>query len=70
MGITAIIFIIFLLAVAGATFFILKRTIKMAIRAIIVLLILLAAIAGSFALWNFGFDSTPVKKSVKTKKSR
>ena len=70
MGIAAIIFIIFLLAVAGVTFFILKRTIKMAIRAIVVLLILLVAIAGSFALWHFGFDSTPFKKSVKTKKAR
>lgn len=70
MELAAIIFVIFLFVIAAVTFFILKRTIKMAIRAIIVLLILVVAIAGGFALWNFNSDSNSVKKPAKTKKSR
>ncbi len=70
MEIAAIIFVLFMLAVAAITFFVLKRAIKMAIRALIVLLILVIAVVGGFALWNFNSDSNTVKKPVKTKKSR
>lgn len=69
MEIAAIIFIVIMLAVAYIAFRILKRTVKMAFRAIIVLLILAVAIAGGLALWNlesFGLK----KKSTTTRKSR
>lgn len=69
MEIAAIIFIVIMLAVAYIAFRILKRTVKMALRAIIVLLILAVAIAGGLALWNlesFGLN----KKSTTTRKSR
>jgi len=68
MEIAAIIFIVIMLAVAYIAFRILKRTVKMAFRAIIVLLILAVAIAGGLALWNlesFGLN----KKSTTTRKS-
>ena len=53
---TAIIFTVFLLAVAAITFFVLKKAVKMAIRAAIVALILLIAIVGGISLWMFGTD--------------
>ncbi len=68
MEIAAIIFIVIMLAVAYIAFRILKRTVKMAFRAILVLLILAVAIAGGLALWNlesFGLN----KKSTTTRKS-
>ncbi len=70
MMITAIIFVIFILAVAAATFFVLKRAIKMAIRAAIVALILLIAVVGSASLWWFSTDKTPAKNPPAMKKSR
>ncbi len=70
MTITAIIFVIFILAVAAATFFVLKRALKMAIRAAIVALILLIAIVGSASLWWFSTDNAPVKNPPASKKSR
>ncbi len=69
MGIAAIIFIIIMLVVAYIAFRILKRTLKMAFRAIIVLLIFVIAIAGGLAIWNLdslGFN----KKPATTKRSR
>ncbi|HXH70645.1 MAG TPA: hypothetical protein VNI60_09985 [Pyrinomonadaceae bacterium] len=56
MTITAIIFVIFLLAVAAITFFVMKKAVKIAIRAVIVALILLIAIVGGISLWMFGTD--------------
>lgn len=70
MTITAIIFVIFILAVAAATFFVLKRAIKIAVRAAIVALILLIAVVGSVSLWWFGTDTTPAKNQPAIKKSR
>ncbi len=67
---TAIIFVIFILAVAAATFFVLKRALKMAIRAAIVALILLIAIVGGISLWMFGTDKTSDKPPTTIKKSR
>lgn len=70
MELVAVIFVLFLFVVAAVTFFVLKKTIKMVIRGLIVLLILVVAIAGGFALWNFNSDSNSVKKPAKIKKSR
>ena len=52
MEIAAVIFFLIMLAVAFIAFRILKKTIKMAIRALIVLIILTVAIVGSVALWS------------------
>ena len=57
MTIAAIIFVFFLLAVAAITFFVLKKAVKMAIRAAIVALILLIAVVGGISLWMFGTTS-------------
>lgn len=70
MTIAVIIFVIFMLAVAAVTFFVLKRAIKMAIRAAIVVLILLIAIVGSVSLWWFSADKTPAKNPPAIKKPR
>ena len=71
MIIAVITFIVFLLAVAAVTFFILKRAVKMAIRAGIVALILLIALVGGASLWWFGAaDKTNDNRPVNTKKSR
>ncbi len=67
---TAIIFTVFLLAVAAITFFVLKKAVKMAIRAAIVALILLIAVIGGISLWMFGTDGSSENRAVPTKKSR
>ena len=58
MEIAAIGFVVFLIAVAAITFFVLKKAVKMAIRAAIVALILLIAIAGGISLWIFSEKSS------------
>ena len=70
MTIAAIIFVVFMIAVAAITFFLLKRAIKMAIRAAIVALILLIAIVRGISLWMFGTDKTSDKPPTTIKKSR
>lgn len=70
MVIAAIIFVVFLIAVAAITFFVLKRALKMAFRAAIVALILLIALVGGVSLWMFGTDTTPGKTPVSNKKTR
>ncbi len=57
MEITAVVFVIFLFAVAAITFFVLRKAIKMAIRAAIVAVILLIAVVGGVSLWMFGGGS-------------
>ncbi len=57
MTIAAVIFVTFLLAVAAITFFVLKKAVKMVIRAAIVALILLIAVVGGISLWMFGTDA-------------
>ena len=57
-----------MLAVAYVVFRLLKRTVKMAFRAIVVLVILAVALVGGAALWNldslgFAGKSTPSTKS-------
>ncbi|MEZ5344879.1 MAG: hypothetical protein R2681_04905 [Pyrinomonadaceae bacterium] len=68
MVIAAIIFVLIMLAVAYITFRILKKTVKLAIRALVVLIILAVAAAGGFALWNM--NSGAPAKTARTKKSR
>jgi flagellar basal body-associated protein FliL len=58
MEITAVIVVVFLIAVAAITFFVLKKAVKMAIRAAIVALILLIAIAGGISFWMFSDKSS------------
>ncbi len=70
MTVTAIVLVIFLLAVAAITFFVLKKAVKMAIRAAIVALILLIAVIGGISLWMFGTDEGSKNRAVPTKKSR
>ena len=57
MEIAWIVGVIFLLATAAITFFVLKKAVKMAIRAAIVALILLIAVVGGASLWWFGAGS-------------
>ncbi len=70
MIIAAIIFALFMIAVAAITFFVMKRAIKMAIRAAIVALILLIAVIGGVSLWWFGTDNSSDKPQPTIKKSR
>ena len=70
MEIAAIIFVIFTIAVAAITFFVLKRALKMAIRAAIVGLILLIAVVGGASLWWFGTSDNSGKQPAVIKKSR
>ena len=70
MTIAAIIFVIFMLSVAAVTFFVLKRAIKMAIRAAIIALILLIAAVGSASLWWFGTNNSSNKTPATIKKTR
>ena len=71
MTIAAVIFVLFLISVAAITFFVLKRAVKMAIRAGIVALILLIALVGTASLWWFGAsDKTNDNRPANTKKSR
>ena len=70
MEIAAIVFVIFLIVVAAITFFVLKRALKMAVRAAIVALILLVAIVGGVSLWMFGSDKAAEKPPANVKKAR
>ena len=71
MTIAAIVFVIFLLAVAAITFFVMKKAMKMAIRAAIVALILLIAVVGGISLWMFGTDgNNSDNRPAENKKSR
>jgi len=52
MELAAIIFVFVTLIAAYVVFRILKKTVKMAIRAIIVLILIGIALVGGFALWS------------------
>ena len=70
MEIAAIIFILVMLAIAYVAFRILKKTMKMAMRAIVVLLIMVIAVVGGAALWSMDANTNSDKSPTKTKKSR
>ncbi len=69
MEIAAIIFTLVMLAIAYIAFRVLKKTLKMAMRAIVVLLIMVIAVVGGAALWNMDGISDSVKRPA-AKKSR
>ncbi len=71
MELAAIVFVVFIIAIAVVTFLILKKAIKMAIRAGIVFLILIIGIVGAASLWYAGSDSNKTKTPAANKeKSR
>ncbi len=70
MEIAAVIFVLIMLAVAYVAFRVLKKTLKMAVRAIVVLLIMTIALVGGVALWNMDGKDVIRKTPTKTKKSR
>ncbi len=61
-----IIFFLIFAAIAFVTFKLLKRTVKMAIRIVIVAIILLVAIIGGLALLPFGTSPRPERAPIKT----
>jgi thiol:disulfide interchange protein len=61
----AVVAVSFFLVLAGAAwiaFKALKKTAKMAIRMVIVVVILAVAVVGSLSLWYFSSDATPKLK--------
>jgi uncharacterized membrane protein YedE/YeeE len=58
----AVAFFLAFAAVAAVAFFMIRKTVKMAIRMVIVALIFLIAVIGSIALY-FGIGSTPSPRS-------
>lgn len=71
MELSAMAFVLFLFATAAITFFVLRKAVKMAIRAAIVALILAIALIGGASLWWFGgADKTSDNRAVPVKKAR
>lgn len=58
--ILAVVFFLVFAGIAAFAFFMVRKTMKMAIRMMIVAAILLIAMVGSLALW-FGIGSSPAK---------
>lgn len=57
----AVVFFLVFAAIAAVAFFMIRRTVKMAIRMVIVALIFLIAVTGSIALW-YGVGSSPAPR--------
>lgn len=71
MEIIAILFFFLMLAVAYITFRMLKKVVKMTVRAVIALLILMIALVGGLVLWNVNAGIFSDKKpSTTTDRSR
>jgi hypothetical protein len=68
--IVAVVFFLILLAVALFAYKMLMRTVKMAIRMVIVTVILLVAIIGSIALYVFSRYEPPQRPIPTTKQTR
>jgi hypothetical protein len=62
MEISAVIFVLIGLAFAYFVFRILKKTVRMALRALIVLMLIVFTLGGGAALWYYQGDA-PVKNS-------
>lgn len=60
-------FFLVFLAAAFIAFKLLKRTVKMAFRLVIVAVILAVAVAGSVALWAFGTAKSPRPTANRTR---
>ena len=54
----AVVFFLIFAAIAAVAFFMIRKTVKMAIRMVVVALIFLIAVIGSIALW-YGIGSSP-----------
>lgn len=63
----AVAFFLIFLAVAFITFKILKRSVKMAVRMLIVAVILAVAVGGSIALWALGTGGSDRPASRQTR---
>jgi Na+-translocating ferredoxin:NAD+ oxidoreductase RnfE subunit len=61
MGLAVVFFLIFA-AIAAVAFFMIRKTVKMAIRMVVVALIFLIAVVGSIALW-YGIGSSPAPRT-------
>lgn len=59
MEIAAIIFVLVTLAIAWVVFRVLKKTVKLMIRAIVLLIIVAVAIVGGMMLWHTGAADSP-----------
>lgn len=70
MEIAAIVFVLVVLAVAYVSFRLLKRTVKMAVRALVVLVLVFVAAVGGTALWFVGGDEKPSKAPSKSSSKR
>lgn len=57
----AVVFFLIFAAIAAAAFFMIRKTVKTAIRMLIVALIFLIAVIGSIALW-YGIGSSPAPR--------
>jgi glucan phosphoethanolaminetransferase (alkaline phosphatase superfamily) len=57
----AVVFFLIFAAIAAVAFFMIRRTVKMAIRMVIAALIFLIAVIGSIALW-YGIGSSPAPR--------
>lgn len=57
----AVVFFIAFAIIAAIAFFMIRKTVKMAIRMVIVALIFLIAVIGSVALW-YGVGSSPASR--------
>ncbi|MFV0388355.1 MAG: hypothetical protein ACK5NT_06345 [Pyrinomonadaceae bacterium] len=67
MEIAAVLFVVVMLGVAYVVFRLMKRTVKMMVRAVIVLVIIAIALFGGTALWNL---NTPGSKNVKSSRTK
>ena len=61
-GIVAVAFFLVLAGAAYVAFKALAKTVKMALRMLIVAIILVIAVVGSISLWYFSSDATPKLK--------
>ena len=58
MEIAVVVFILAMIAIAYGAFRVLKKTLKMVFRAIVILLILGIVIVGSMAIWNMNLATS------------
>ena len=68
MEIAVVVFILAMIAIAYGAFRVLKKTLKMIFRAIVILLILGIVIVGSMAIWNMNL-ATNIKSLTDKKMS-
>ncbi len=67
MEIAALVFTLIGLGIAYVVFRILKKTVKMAVRALIVLLLIIITLAGGMYLWTYGDAKSSKSSTTKTR---